>query len=133
MFELRDPNLPDDVLNINWFSASSCMKVYGQFLSLDTDRNGMLSRKELSNYNKGVLSNYFLDRLFQECLTYGGELDFKSFVDFVLAMENIYADQSVTFCFKLLDFKSQKYLDEMTVRYFLTVTFDNNYREYQRK
>jgi hypothetical protein len=63
-------------------------------------------------------------------LTYGGEMvlirltlkDFKSFVDFVLAMENIYAEQSVAFCFKLLDFKSQKYLDEMTIRHFLTVS-----------
>lgn len=68
MFELRDPNLSSDMGKINWFSSHSCMRVYGQFLSLDTDRNGMLSRKELSHYNKGVLSNFFLDRLFQGML-----------------------------------------------------------------
>jgi hypothetical protein len=65
LFELRDPNLPSDLGRINWFSDHSCMRVYGQFLSLDTDHNGMLSRKELGNYNKGVLSNFFLDRVFQ--------------------------------------------------------------------
>ena len=75
MFELRDPNLPGDVEAANWFSGhswyyilmiyDSSMRVYGQFLALDTDHNGMLSRKELGNYNKGVLSNFFLDRLFQ--------------------------------------------------------------------
>jgi len=32
----------------NWFSAPSALRVYGQYLNLDKDHNGMLSREELS-------------------------------------------------------------------------------------
>ena len=32
----------------NWFSAVSSIKVYGQYLHLDADRNGMLSKEELA-------------------------------------------------------------------------------------
>ena len=30
----------------------------------------------------------FLERVFQECLTYEGEMDYKTYLDFVLAIEN---------------------------------------------
>ena len=32
----------------NWFSAPSALRVYGQYLNLDKDHNGMLSKEELS-------------------------------------------------------------------------------------
>jgi len=35
----------------NWFSAPSALRVYGQYLNLDKDHNGMLSKEELSRYN----------------------------------------------------------------------------------
>jgi len=34
----------------NWFSAPSALRVYGQYLNLDKDHNGMLSKEELSRY-----------------------------------------------------------------------------------
>lgn len=34
----------------------------------------MLSKEELSRYGTGTLTNIFLDRVFQECLTYDGEM-----------------------------------------------------------
>lgn len=46
----------------------------GQYLNLDKDHNGMLSKEELSRYGTGTLTNIFLDRVFQECLTYDGEM-----------------------------------------------------------
>uniref|UniRef100_A0A672SPH8 Protein phosphatase 2, regulatory subunit B'', gamma n=1 Tax=Sinocyclocheilus grahami TaxID=75366 RepID=A0A672SPH8_SINGR len=63
----------------NWFSAPSALRVYGQYLNLDKDHNGMLSKEELSRYGTGTLTSVFLDRVYQECLTYD---------DFVLALEN---------------------------------------------
>ena len=32
----------------NWFSAPSALRVYGQYLNLDKDHNGMLSKEELA-------------------------------------------------------------------------------------
>ena len=65
----------------------------GQYLSLDTDHNGMLSKEELQRcpfsyflhsqitfnlvlhrYRTGTLTKVFVDRVFQECLTYEGEM-----------------------------------------------------------
>lgn len=58
----------------NWFSAPSALRVYGQYLNLDRDQNGMLSKQELSRYGTGTLTKVFIDRVFQECLTYEGEM-----------------------------------------------------------
>ena len=46
----------------------------GQYLNLDKDHNGMLSKEELSRYGTGTLTGVFLDRVYQECLTYDGEM-----------------------------------------------------------
>ena len=47
--------------------------------------------------------------------------DYKAFLDFVLAMENIQTPEAIAYCFRLLDIKGQKYLDEFTVGYFFKV------------
>lgn len=63
----------------------------GQYLSLDVDHNGMLSKGELIRsacvcyfndqfctciyrFGTGTLTSVFIDRIFQECLTYEGEV-----------------------------------------------------------
>jgi serine/threonine-protein phosphatase 2A regulatory subunit B'' len=47
----------------------------------------MLKKHELANYLKG-LTKIFIDRIFEEYQTFEGEMDYKTFLDFVLAMEN---------------------------------------------
>lgn len=51
------------------------------------DHNGLLSKNELSKYSWG-LTDIFIDRVFEEYQTFEGEMDYKTFLDFVLAMEN---------------------------------------------
>ncbi|GLV36278.1 Leukocyte-antigen-related-like [Carabus blaptoides fortunei] len=118
LLELRDEDLPKDLQEQNWFSAPSALRVYGQYLNLDRDHNGMLSKEELSGYGTGTLTGVFLDRVFQECLTYDGEMDYKTYLDFVLALENRQEPQSLHFLFKILDINSQGYLDAFTLNYF---------------
>ncbi|XP_015775867.1 PREDICTED: serine/threonine-protein phosphatase 2A regulatory subunit B'' subunit gamma-like [Acropora digitifera] len=74
LLELRDEDLSKEQQDANWFSAPSALRVYGQYLSLDTDHNGMLSKEELARYGSGTLTKVFVDRVFQECLTYDGEM-----------------------------------------------------------
>jgi serine/threonine-protein phosphatase 2A regulatory subunit B'' len=50
----------------------------GVYLNLDQDHNGMLKKEELQKYGTGTLTPVFVDRVFQECLTYEGEMDFKT-------------------------------------------------------
>lgn len=57
LLELRDEELSKDLQEQNWFSAPSALRVYGQYLNLDRDHNGMLSPQELANYGSG--KNFF--------------------------------------------------------------------------
>lgn len=118
LLELRDVDLPKDVQDSNWFSAPSALRVYGQYLNLDKDHNGMLNREELAGYGTGTLTSVFMERVFQECLTYDGEMDYKTYLDFVLAMENRQEPQSLQYLFRILDINGKGYLDTFCLNYF---------------
>ena len=118
LLELRDEDLPKDQQQSNWFSAPSALRVYGIYLNLDKDHNGMLSKKELKQYGMGTLTQVFIDRVFQECLTYEGEMDYKTYLDFVLALENQKEPQALHYFFKILDIEGKGYLTTFTLNYF---------------
>lgn len=118
LLELRDEELSKELQEQNWFSAPSALRVYGHYLNLDRDHNGMLSKSELAGYGSGTLTQPFLDRVFQTCLTYGGEMDYKTYLDLVLALENRTEPQALAFLFRILDIKSCGYLDSFTLNYF---------------
>ncbi len=116
LLELRDQDLAKDLQETNWFSAPSALRVYGVYLNLDQDHNGMLKKEELLKYGTGTLTSVFVDRVFQECLTYEGEMDYKTYLDFVLALENRKEPQSLQYFFRILDIKQQGY--NLTLNYF---------------
>ncbi|MBN3313171.1 P2R3C phosphatase, partial [Atractosteus spatula] len=118
LLELRDEELSKESQESNWFSAPSALRVYGQYLNLDKDHNGMLSKEELSRYGTGTLTNVFLDRVYQECLTYDGEMDYKTYLDFVLALENRKEPAALQYIFKLLDIENKGYLNVFALNYF---------------
>ncbi|KAK9890980.1 hypothetical protein WA026_013318 [Henosepilachna vigintioctopunctata] len=124
LLELRDESSTKESLEQNWFSASSALRIYGHYLNLDRDHNGMLSKSELSSYGSGTLTQPFLDRVFQTCLTYGGEMDYKTYLDLVLALENRSEPQAIAFLFRILDIKNQRYLDSFTLNYFFRAIQD---------
>lgn len=116
LFELREPDLPKDYEQSNWFSSYCTLRIYGQFLNLDLDHNGMLSRTELSKFNNSTLTDIYLDRVFQEYQTYNGELDYKGYLDFVLSIENSNTAEAIAYGFRLLDVDRKGFLDDFTVR-----------------
>ena len=103
---------------LNWFSADNTLRVYNQYLELDIDHNGMLSRLEMAGYGTGTLTSMIIDRIFDECLTYEGEIDYITFVDFALAMETKKAPQSLAYFFRLLDVQKKGFLDRFTINCF---------------
>lgn len=118
LLELRDEELSKEQQEQNWFSAPSTFRVYGQYLNLDRDHNGMLSQTELAGYGSGTLTQPFIERVFQTCLTYNGEMDYKTYLDLVLALENRAEPQSLAFLFRILDLQGKGYLDAFTLNYF---------------
>ncbi|KAH1001424.1 serine/threonine-protein phosphatase 2A regulatory subunit B'' subunit gamma [Dendroctonus ponderosae] len=118
LLELRDEDVSKDVQEQNWFSAPSALRIYGHYLNLDRDHNGMLNKSELASYGSGTFTKPFLDRVFQTCLTYGGEMDYKTYLDLVLALENRSEPQALAYLFRILDIKGCGYLDAFTLNYF---------------
>lgn len=54
----------------------------------------------------------------QECLTYDGEMDYKTYLDFVLAIENRKEPAALQYLFKLLDVQNRGYLNVFALNYF---------------
>ncbi|XP_064622288.1 serine/threonine-protein phosphatase 2A regulatory subunit B'' subunit gamma-like isoform X2 [Lineus longissimus] len=124
LLELRDEELPKEAQESNWFSAPSALRVYGQYLNLDKDHNGMLSKEELARYGTGTLTPVFLDRVFQECLTYDGEMDYKTYLDFVLALENRKEPQALQYLYRILDVQNRGHLNIFALNYFFRAIQD---------
>ena len=118
LLELRDEELSKEAQESNWFSAPSALRVYGQYLNLDRDHNGMLSKDELARYGTGTLTSVFIDQVFQVCLTYDGEMDYKTYLDFVLALENRREPQALQYLFRILDVQQSGCLNVFALNYF---------------
>ena len=63
LLELRDEELPKSALEQNWFSAPSALRVYGLYLNLDRDHNGMLSMEELSKLGCHPISFFDIETI----------------------------------------------------------------------
>ncbi|KRX77322.1 Serine/threonine-protein phosphatase 2A regulatory subunit B'' subunit gamma, partial [Trichinella nativa] len=122
--QLQDENSQDAENNNNapvgknWFSLANVLNVYGIYMNLDADGNGMLSRKELMSYGSGTLTEEFVGRVFEEYMTFDGEMDFKGFVDFKLAMDNKQDPAGLAYFFRLFDIRQKGYLDSFSLNYF---------------
>lgn len=117
-FEMRNEVVDERELASNWFSVQSALRIYGAYLELDKDQNGTLSPEELGNYSSAVLTETFLHRVFQEFQTYDGEMDYRTFLDFVLAMENPNTVASMAYFWRVLDINHNGKIDAFVIRYF---------------
>ncbi|XP_071705096.1 probable serine/threonine-protein phosphatase 2A regulatory subunit B'' subunit TON2 [Rutidosis leptorrhynchoides] len=101
----------------NWFSLASAQRICDIFLDLDKDANGTLSKEELQGYADATLTDIFIERAFDEHVRHGKtviglpwEMDFESFLDFVLALENKDSPEGLTYLFRCLDLHGKGYL-----------------------
>ncbi|KAI7746327.1 hypothetical protein M8C21_030578 [Ambrosia artemisiifolia] len=101
----------------NWFSLTSAQRICDMFLALDKDSNGSLSKQELREYADGTLTDIFIERAFDEHVRRGKigngnarEMDFESFLDFVLALENKDTPEGITYLFRCLDLHGRGFL-----------------------
>jgi serine/threonine-protein phosphatase 2A regulatory subunit B'' len=120
LLELRseDWNEEDDSNRRNWFSPTNSLRVYSQYLELDVDHDGMLSKTELLRYGHGSFTQVFVDRVFEECHTYDGKMDYKTFLDFVLAIENSKSQPGLYYFWRLLDVEHCGYINTAVINYF---------------
>ncbi|EKF32991.1 hypothetical protein MOQ_003146 [Trypanosoma cruzi marinkellei] len=121
----------------NWFSAAITSHLYDKFLLLDTRNRGTLNADDMKRYKKGLptvmddglppgvgpLSSLFIDRFFEtNVMMANSELDFRKFVDFVVAVEFLPSCQRPLFFWNILDIEGCGYLRPVHVNYFFRET-----------
>ncbi|KAM0988322.1 hypothetical protein ACFX13_012517 [Malus domestica] len=100
----------------NWFSLTSAQRICDMFIALDKDSSQSLSKQELREYADGTLTEIIIERVFDEHVQRGKsggssrEMDFDSFLDFVLALENKDTPEGLTYLFRCLDLQGRGYL-----------------------
>jgi len=113
--------VPGGATTLNWFSDRSALRVYGRYLSLDQDRDGLLSPDEMAGWGGGRLTQWFVKRLFATCRTYDGMMDYRTYLDVELAlaprgMGGLPGHPSaIKMLFLCLDADEKGYLDEHDV------------------
>jgi len=117
LYELRQERFNPEELSQNWFSVQSALRVYEKYLKLDIDHNGLLRKSELARYSWG-LTSIFIDRIFEEYQTFEGEMDYKTFLDFVLAIENKKTPQALQYFWRILDVNNKGAIDTFVINMF---------------
>ena len=122
LLELREDDLKH--ISNNWFSSVNAHRLYDLYVSMDEDQNGMLSKQEVKIFTGSTgnvsqtFTDAFIDRLFEESVTYSGEIDFKVFVDLIIALENKKQAASLHYFFRILDMDRKGFLDTFNLYYF---------------
>jgi serine/threonine-protein phosphatase 2A regulatory subunit B'' len=130
LLELRRHDLQPDELRHNWFSLPYAEMLYADYLELDTDQNGLLSASELVRYRGGGLTHVFVERIFQECQTYRNretgqsEIDYKSYLDFVLATTYKGTTEALAYFMRLLSIQRRGGLTAFDLCYFFRAVID---------
>jgi len=139
-FEMRKVDSEEVDDTYNWFSQVHVLKVYGAYLELDVNGDGMLSPSELLEYrhDNGQENNFllnqnqqvprlteaFVGRVFETALTYKDdddkqEMDYKTFLDFCLAFTYMETEPGIRYFFRLLDMNEDGKITPGIIGYFL--------------
>lgn len=76
IMELREEDTTPALLDTNWFASTNALKIYESYVAMDSDQNGMLNKAELKRFGeaKATFTDAFIDRFFEENITYEGEI-----------------------------------------------------------
>lgn len=121
----------------SWLGSATTQQLYDKFINLDTRGRGTLQADDLKRYKKGLptvaedglvagtspLSSLFVDRYFETTvLMVNNEMDFRKFVDFVIAVEVLPECTRPLFFWNILDLYHTGVLTPMIVNSFFRET-----------
>jgi len=112
-----DP-VPVTRLESNGFSVQSALRMYRSYVQLDVDGDGLLSSAELGRIDSFMFSPLFVSRLFQEVLTYDGLLDFKGYLDLILACDNVKTASAIRYFWRVFDIEKCGFVTAASLRPF---------------
>jgi len=114
--EMKEKGKLEEISN-NWFSLNNFWRIYKKYIDLDKDKNGMLSKEELTRFGPG-LTMIFIERIFEEYQKYENAIDFKQFIDFVLAMENRKSPAALQYIWRAIDVYHKNAVDTFIINMF---------------
>ncbi|KPI83233.1 hypothetical protein ABL78_7736 [Leptomonas seymouri] len=121
----------------NWFGAAVTQQLYNKFVMLDARNRGTLNVENLRSYKKGLptvtddglpldtspLCALFIDRYFEtNTLMTRSEMDYRKFVDFVIAVELLPQCSRPHFFWSILDLEGTGVVTPMIVNQFFRET-----------
>ncbi|EPY21321.1 hypothetical protein STCU_08593 [Strigomonas culicis] len=124
--------LSEEALNMdNWFSLPLMDRIYDHFTQLDVDGDGVLTVNELYEYSNRSFTKLSIDRVF-ECHvpTIGTRqiMDFKTYLDFVIATEHAATSAAMKYIWKILDLDCTKTYVEVKTLYCFCKELSNELR-----
>jgi len=114
--DMKEKGKMEDIQN-NWFSLNNFWRIYRKYIDLDKDKNGMLSKEELIRFGPG-LTMIFIERIFEEYQKYENAIDFKQFIDFVLAIENRKTPPAIQYIWRAIDVYHKNAVDTFIINMF---------------
>lgn len=108
----------------NWFAVDSAWNVYSRYIDMDLNSDGLLSKEEIARYPTAFLTEIAIDRLIQEHMSFQSMIDYKGYLDLVLALNNPDSEVSVRYIWKLLDIRKTGRVGFSEIQPFLKAVFN---------
>jgi len=122
------------VLQDSWFHSRNVYGLYNKFVELDSDRNMLLNQQEFMRLSFDFdklprITPLIVDRVFAKKNARApnnpnAELDFRNFLDFVLAFQSRQHPASIKYFWELLDANDLGYLTAQDVLELIRAVFD---------
>lgn len=116
----------------NWFEGKNAEKLYNMYIDLDYDGSGTLSQDELFQFsgvkeNENVqLSKTVIRRIYEETIAYQpAEMDYKGFLDLVIALDNKSSVESMAYFWRILDIDKKGRLGPEIINLFYRDIYDS--------
>lgn len=96
----------------NWFFFGLVQRIYDHFTTLDVDGDGVLTEKEMREFNDASFTELVIHRLFEVYIPSNGRerhvIDFKNYLNFVLATEYPSTPASLQYIWQILDLEDTR-------------------------
>ncbi|ETV70239.1 hypothetical protein, variant [Aphanomyces astaci] len=115
----------------NPFATDNIQRFHRQYVQLDSNKNGMLSPYEVLQYGRkkafvGIdqrpthaLTRRFVQRVFDELVTFDGEMDYNTFLDLNMYLRDTTSKHALQFFWRILDVHRCGTLNSDAIGYFL--------------
>eukprot|EP01083_Nonionella_stella_P090751 253584_1 len=113
----------------NWFSLDNTQNIYETYTNLDIDDDGMLMRGEFMLFQGRALTQFFVRRLFEEYKTFEGQMDYKGFLNFMLAYTYKDTPEALSYYFRIFDLNHCGYINGFIFHTFLKAIRDKIRRD----